>query len=48
MILIDGSPLSTIVGEVVEGFDVVKEIEARGTASGKPNANIKIAKSGTV
>ncbi|KAF8841088.1 putative cyclophilin, partial [Paxillus ammoniavirescens] len=37
-----------VFGEVVEGFDIVKKIEGHGTASGKPNATIKIVKSGTV
>ncbi|KAL1742451.1 cyclophilin-like domain-containing protein [Schizophyllum fasciatum] len=37
-----------VFGEVVEGFDLVKQIEALGTASGTPKADIRIAKSGTV
>ncbi|KAH0834971.1 cyclophilin [Lanmaoa asiatica] len=36
-----------VFGEVVEGMDVVKEIEKLGTAAGKTKKTIKIAKSGT-
>ena len=39
---------SASVGEVVEGMDIVKTIERHGSASGKTNAKITIAKSGTV
>ncbi|WFC94790.1 peptidylprolyl isomerase [Malassezia brasiliensis] len=35
-----------VFGEVVDGMDVVKAIEAEGTGSGKPKSQIKIAKSG--
>ncbi|EAU82113.1 cyclophilin [Coprinopsis cinerea okayama7 len=37
-----------VFGEVVEGMDLVKKIEALGTASGNPKAKITIKKSGTV
>ncbi|KAG8952316.1 Multifunctional pyrimidine synthesis protein CAD [Tulasnella sp. 424] len=37
-----------VFGEVVEGMDVVSAVEKRGTASGKPNAQILIANCGTV
>ncbi|KAI5888133.1 cyclophilin-like domain-containing protein [Schizophyllum commune] len=37
-----------VFGEVVEGMDIVKQIEALGTASGTPKSQVKIAKSGTV
>ncbi|KAI3625022.1 hypothetical protein CBS9595_000383 [Malassezia furfur] len=35
-----------VFGEVVDGMDVVKAVEAEGTGSGKPKSQIKIAKSG--
>merc|ERR1711871_1583067 len=35
-----------VFGEVVEGMDVVKAIEGRGSSSGKPSATITIADSG--
>merc|ERR1711974_332526 len=35
-----------VFGEVVDGMDVVKAIEAEGTGSGKPRSRIEIAKSG--
>ncbi len=38
----------TVFGEVVSGYDIVKKVEALGSASGKPKAKITIAKSGTV
>ncbi|KAJ3996653.1 cyclophilin [Lentinula boryana] len=37
-----------VFGEVVEGMDLVKKIEQRGSASGKVSAPIAIAASGTV
>ncbi|KAK0524531.1 cyclophilin peptidyl-prolyl cis-trans isomerase Cyp2 [Tilletia horrida] len=37
-----------VFGEVVEGMDIVKAIEAEGTQSGKPKSTITIASSGTV
>ncbi|MEU2508301.1 peptidylprolyl isomerase [Streptomyces sp. NPDC007863] len=37
-----------VFGEVVEGQDIVKKIEALGSASGATKASIKIAKSGVV
>lgn len=37
-----------VFGEVVEGMDVVKAIEALGSRSGKPAKTITIAKSGVV
>jgi peptidylprolyl isomerase len=36
------------IGEVVDGMDLVKNIEALGSASGAPKAKITIAASGTV
>ena len=40
--------LIRLVGEVAEGMPIVKAIEELGSASGKPKAIIKIARSGTV
>ncbi|MEU3399629.1 peptidylprolyl isomerase [Streptomyces filamentosus] len=37
-----------VFGEVVEGQDVVKQVEALGSRSGATSAKIQIAKSGTV
>jgi peptidylprolyl isomerase len=37
-----------VFGEVTEGLDVVKAIEALGSQSGKTRSRITIAKSGTV
>lgn len=37
-----------ISGEVVEGYDVVKAIEKKGSGNGKPSAKIVIAQSGTI
>ncbi|KAJ3815085.1 cyclophilin [Lentinula lateritia] len=37
-----------VFGEVVEGMDLVKQIEALGSPSGKPSASVAIAASGTV
>jgi cyclophilin family peptidyl-prolyl cis-trans isomerase len=37
-----------VFGEVIEGMDVVKAVEAEGTQSGKPKSTITIAKSGTL
>lgn len=37
-----------VFGEVADGFDVVKAVEALGSQSGRTNGVIKIAKSGTV
>ncbi|MGW0735598.1 peptidylprolyl isomerase [Streptomyces sp. NPDC002851] len=37
-----------VFGEVVEGIDVVKAIEAEGSRSGKTKSAIKIARSGVV
>ncbi|KAL7284077.1 cyclophilin [Trametes coccinea BRFM310] len=37
-----------VFGEVKEGMDLVKKIEALGSASGTPKARITIANSGTV
>ncbi|MEV6197759.1 peptidylprolyl isomerase [Streptomyces sp. NPDC051920] len=37
-----------VFGEVVEGMDVVKAIEALGSGSGTPSKKIVISKSGTV
>jgi peptidylprolyl isomerase len=37
-----------VFGEVITGFDVVKDIEREGTASGKPKKEIKIVNSGVL
>jgi len=37
-----------LLGEVVEGLDIVEIIEKRGTASGTPAGKITIVNSGTV
>ena len=37
-----------VFGEVVEGMDVVKAIEAQGSESGRPKAKVTIAASGTM
>uniref|UniRef100_A0AAU2UY12 Peptidyl-prolyl cis-trans isomerase n=1 Tax=Streptomyces sp. NBC_00003 TaxID=2903608 RepID=A0AAU2UY12_9ACTN len=37
-----------VFGEVVEGQDLVKQIEALGTPSGAPRADVVISESGTV
>ncbi|MGW1888109.1 peptidylprolyl isomerase [Streptomyces sp. NPDC001970] len=37
-----------VFGEVVEGMDVVKQIESLGSRSGAPKAKVTIAKSGVV
>jgi len=37
-----------VFGEVVEGMNVVKQIEKLGSSSGKTNKTVKITKSGTV
>ena len=37
-----------LIGEVVEGFDLVKKIEGYGTNSGSPKAKITISASGTL
>jgi hypothetical protein len=33
---------------VIEGMDIVKKIESKGSSSGKPSAKIVIAKSGAL
>lgn len=35
-----------VFGEVLEGYDIVKEIEAVGSQSGKPSKSVVIADSG--
>ena len=37
-----------VFGKVVEGFDVVKAIEAVGSQSGKPSKPVRIVKSGEI
>jgi cyclophilin family peptidyl-prolyl cis-trans isomerase len=37
-----------VFGEVIEGMDVVKAIEAVGTESGEPKKRVMITSSGTV
>jgi len=36
------------VGEVIEGFNIVKDIEKEGSSSGTPGKKITIVKSGIV
>jgi cyclophilin family peptidyl-prolyl cis-trans isomerase len=40
------SPSAVVFGRVLEGMDLVKAIEAKGSQSGKPNAKVVIADSG--
>ncbi len=35
-----------VFGKVVEGFDVVKAVEAMGSDSGRPKGNVRITASG--
>jgi cyclophilin family peptidyl-prolyl cis-trans isomerase len=37
-----------VFGEVIDGSDLVKKIEAQGSDSGTPKAKVVIADSGTV
>ncbi|KAJ3051200.1 hypothetical protein HK097_007831 [Rhizophlyctis rosea] len=37
-----------VFGKIVEGYEYIKAVEAFGSASGKPNATIKITESGQV
>lgn len=37
-----------VFGKVVEGFDVVKAVEAVGSQSGKPSKPVRIAASGEI
>jgi len=37
-----------VFGRVIQGYDVVKKVEALGTQSGTPRAKILIAQSGTI
>merc|ERR1719231_457366 len=37
-----------IFGKVLEGYEIVKAIEAKGSGSGKPSATVRIAASGEV
>ena len=37
-----------VFGEVVEGYEVVKDIEKMGSGNGQPKEKIKIIESGTV
>jgi len=37
-----------VFGEVVEGMDVVKTVESKGTSGGNPKAKVTITASGTV
>nr|3PMP_A Chain A, Cyclophilin A [Moniliophthora perniciosa]3PMP_B Chain B, Cyclophilin A [Moniliophthora perniciosa] len=37
-----------VFGEVIEGLDIVRKVEGKGSASGKTNATIKITDCGTV
>ena len=39
---------NVVFGEVLEGFDVVKAIEAVGSKSGKPSNTVTIVDSGVV
>jgi len=40
--------LVLFVGEVIEGMEIVRTVEGKGSASGSPSAKIVIANSGTV
>ena len=40
--------INSFVGEVVEGFDLVKLIESIGTPDGKLQARVTIARSGVL
>ncbi|KAF5349897.1 hypothetical protein D9757_013615 [Collybiopsis confluens] len=40
--------LHVVFGEVVEGMDVVKEIEAQGSSTGRPVRQVSIVRSGTI
>lgn len=46
--MIKADQFATPAGEVVEGLDLVKRIEALGSSSGKLKEPVKIASSGTV
>lgn len=35
-----------VFGEVLEGYDIVKKVEAEGSSSGKPNHTVKIVDCG--
>lgn len=35
-----------VFGKVIDGFDVVKKVEAVGSGSGKPSKEVRIQKSG--
>jgi len=37
-----------VFGEVVDGIDVVKQIEATGSESGRPKSKVTITSSGTL
>eukprot|EP01036_Dinobryon_divergens_P024047 gene24047-32461_t len=37
-----------VFGKVIEGFDVVKAVEAQGSPSGKPKKSVRVAKSGVI
>lgn len=37
-----------VFGEVVEGMDLVKAIEAHGTDSGRPKAKVTVTESGAL
>jgi peptidylprolyl isomerase len=37
-----------VFGEVIEGMDIVKKIEAQGTEGGRPKTKINITASGIV
>lgn len=37
-----------VFGKVLEGFDVVKRIEALGSKSGRPSADVRISASGEI
>jgi len=38
----------TVFGKVVNGMDIVKKIELKGTEMGKPKAKIEITNSGSL
>jgi len=37
-----------VFGKVIEGMDVVREVEALGSQSGKPSKEVRIAASGEI
>lgn len=40
--------LTRVVGEVIDGLDIVKAIEKVGSQSGKPSVKVTIVEAGTL